>query len=64
MLYEINQIKAFLAKKFNLPYENGRVVGQVPDGDYEIPLGVKLTPYKVTLKNDTIHIGEKVEAGQ
>lgn len=67
MITEIAQIKRFLAKEYNLPLENGdsdalcRVVGQVPDCDHIIPLGVSLTPTRVVVKDDRIWIDPKDE---
>ena len=61
MLYEISQIKRYLAKVHGLTYEgsdlDGRVVGGiVPDGEYMIPLGVSETPTLVAVKDDFISI--------
>jgi len=76
VIYEINQVKRFLAEKFGLKVEGGsdkahrlgwksdsdlRVVGgTVPDGDYEIPLGEKLVKHKVSIKGGNIWIGDQV----
>lgn len=62
MLTEIAQIKRFLADHYGLPLENGesalliRVVGEVPDGEHMIPLGVSLTPTRVVIVDGRIHI--------
>lgn len=62
MLYEIAQIKKFLANKYNLPLENEdsvgliRVVGYVPDGEHIIPLGVSEQPTRVEICDGVIHI--------
>ena len=72
MIQELNQIKRFLAEKFNLQIEgsdkaerNGwprmsdiRVVGgEVPDGIYEIPIGDPPIAHKITLKDGNVSIG-------
>jgi hypothetical protein len=64
MLLEIEQIKVFLAKQYNLPLEgvpgNSKVVG-VPDCEHMIPIGESLTPVKVRVKDDMIHIDPRSE---
>jgi hypothetical protein len=64
MMYEITQIKQWLIDNLGLRGEGEgwmlRVVDPVPDGEYVIPLGVSLTPTKVTIKDNQIHIGEDV----
>jgi len=62
MITEIAQIKRFLAAKHNLPLENPdndllvKVVGEVPDGEHMIPLGVTETPTRVVIKDGAIHV--------
>jgi hypothetical protein len=63
MILEISQIKAYLAKHHGLPLEgtglNTRVVGEVPDGEHTIPLGYKLTPTRVVIRDGAICIDPK-----
>jgi hypothetical protein len=65
VLTEIVQIKRFLANYYHLPLANAdndmmcRIVGLVPDCEHVIPLGVSLTPTRVVVKDDRIHIGPK-----
>lgn len=56
MLYEIDQIKRFLAEKYNLPYTESRIDGVVPDGEHTIPLGASLTPTRVVIRDNRIYI--------
>lgn len=56
MTYEIDQVKQFIAEKYGLPYEGGRVVGAVPDGEHLIPLGASLTPTRVAIRGGNIFI--------
>lgn len=60
MLEAIDQIKRHLAKHHNLPYENGRVVGNVPDGNHIIDIGNPPKPHTVTILADKIWIGDPV----
>jgi hypothetical protein len=65
MITEIAQIKRFLAKQYNLRLENEnsdwmiRVIDPVPDCEHMVPLGVSLTPTKVRVQGDKIHIDPK-----
>ena len=67
MITEIAQIKRFLANEYHLPLENAesdllcRIVGTVPDCDHMIPLGVSLTPTRVVIKDNQIHVDPKDE---
>lgn len=67
MLSEISDIQRFLAKKFNLKLEgegfNTRVVGTVPDGTYEIPLGRKKNLYSVRIVDGRIFIDAQLTDG-
>lgn len=56
MLNEIDQVKRFIAGKYGLPYEGGRVVGHVPDGEHVVPLGERRTPTRVGIRDGKIHI--------
>lgn len=65
MLHEISQIQRFIAAKHGLKVEGEgisvRVVGEVPDGDHIIPIGVKETPFHVQIRKGFITIGEKAQ---
>ena len=67
MIYEIAQIKRFLAKHHKLRLENPEnpatmyVVGEVPDGAHVIPIGRTNTPHHVSIKGGAIFIGEEVD---
>ncbi len=62
MIYEINQIRRWLAAHFGLPIEDCRILGPVPEGTYIIPIGVSETPHEVTIRDDRITIGAAVSA--
>ena len=60
MIAEINQIKRWLAKRFELRLEGEgldiKVVGTVPDGEYQIPIGRKPTKMRVVIRYGAIMI--------
>lgn len=57
MIFEIQQIQRHLAKKFGLKMTNdGAVISHVPDGTYDIPLGVTETLTSVEIKEGRILI--------
>ncbi len=65
MLMEIGQIQKWLAKRYNLKVEgsgfHARVVGEVPDCEHLIPVGVHEELCIVRLKEDKIHILTKLD---
>lgn len=64
MITEIAQIKRFLADHYQLPIENRendslcRIVGNVPDSEHLIPIGVSLTPTKIYIRRGLIRFGD------
>lgn len=64
MIFEINQVKRWLAKAHSLPVEgegtrNLRVLGTMPDGDYVIPIGRPAKNHRVNVRDNRIWIGEQ-----
>lgn len=63
MILEIIQIKRWLSGKFNLRTQGDgmdlRVLDPVPDGEYKIPIGRRLTLTRVVIEGGKILIDPK-----
>lgn len=60
MLLEIDQIKRWFGDNIQgCHYDKGRVIGDVPDGKYVIPIGITSQPFNVEVSGGKIVIGEK-----
>jgi hypothetical protein len=62
VLYEVTQIKEWLAENLGLRTEGEggtlRIIDPVPDGEHIIPIGSSLTPFHVRIKDGRVYLGK------